>query len=65
MGLVVQRKQDLEESIEQWDTFVAQLERLVGELNERDSLLKDTGKNFHVISEEAAEQKIAEYRVGF
>ena len=65
LELIVQRRRELEETLEHWGTFVKQLETLMGKMNERDSLLKEQGDNFHIFSEEAAEQKIAEFKVRF
>ena len=66
LELIVQRRRELEETLEHWSTFVKQLETLMGKMNERDCLLKEQGTgNFQIASEEAAEQKIAEFKVRF
>ena len=61
--LVVQRRDELEENLENWSSFVKQLEILMRKMNERDSLLKEKGDYIHIVSEEGAEEKIAEYKV--
>ena len=64
LELIAVRRQELEENLEYWTTFVNQLEILMGKLSERESLLKEEEENLHVSSEEYAEKKIADYMVG-
>ena len=61
--LVIQRRDELEENLENWSSFVKQLETLMRKMNERDCLLKEKGDYMHIASEEGAEEKIAEYKV--
>ena len=65
LELIVNRRNDLEENLKNWNTFVKQLENLIGKLNEKDSTLKEKEESFNVIDEESAERKIAEYKVKF
>lgn len=63
LELIIQRREELEENLDHWNNFVEQLETLLGKLNDYDGLLKEKGDSFTVVSEETAEEKMAEYKV--
>ena len=61
--LAINRKKDLEDYLEQYKSYVEELEKIMGTLSHKESVLNGKESIVNVWSEENAEEKIAEYKV--
>lgn len=63
LELANNRKKDLEGYLDQYKRYVEELEKIMGTLSEKESVLNGKEHIVNIWSEENAEEKIAEYKV--
>ena len=61
--LSAQRRRDLEDSLQHWNTYVEELEKLLELLNEKEALLHKNDESVNLWNEDKLDEKISEYQV--